>query len=99
MYFRILFHPEAEKEYYEAIKWYEERLTGLGIKFEKAIEKQVKLIAIKPFQYQKKLQEYREAKVEKFPYILVYKVYEQQKKILVVAVFHTSRNPKKKLRK
>ncbi|HMP99859.1 MAG TPA: type II toxin-antitoxin system RelE/ParE family toxin [Cyclobacteriaceae bacterium] len=99
MAFQVFFHPQAETEYIEAIKWYEERLPGLGMKFENAVEKQIKLIACKPHHYQKKKAAFREAKTEKFPYIIVFKVYEKVNTILIAAVFHTSRNPKKKYRK
>jgi plasmid stabilization system protein ParE len=99
MAFQVFFHPQAEKEYTEAIKWYEEKLPDLGRKFENAVEKQIKLIANKPHQYQIKRAVFREAKTEKFPYIIVFKVYEEVNTILIAAVFHTSRKPKKKYRK
>ncbi len=96
MYFNILFHPKAEKEYIRAYQWYEERLEGLGERFSNAVEKQISLISNNPEQYQLKKRNCRESKLEVFPYVIVYKIYPQVKEILIVSVFHTSRKPGKK---
>jgi hypothetical protein len=38
MPYKILLHPLAEKEFSEARIWYEERLSGLGARFEERID-------------------------------------------------------------
>ena len=95
----VRFHPEAEKEYSEAYRWYEEQLEGLGERFESAIERQINLIGNNPENYPKKKLNCRESKTEIFPYLIVYKFYPHEKLVFVVSVFHTSRKPTKKYRK
>ena len=99
MNYTIKFHPEAEKEYLEAYHWYEEHQTGLGERFELAVEKQIKLVANNPEHYTEKKYKCRESKTETFPYLIVYKFYPAEKLIWITSVFHTSRKPSKKNRK
>jgi hypothetical protein len=74
MAFRIIFHPLADKEFSTAYQWYEERMEGLGDRFTEAIENQLNQLISKPLLYPKKRSSYREAKVDTFPYLVVYKV-------------------------
>jgi len=99
MDYNILFHHTAEREYIKAYQWYEEHLKGLGDRFSRSVEKQIKLISKNPEHYQLKKRNCRESKVDVFPYIIVYKIYQKTNDILVLAVFHTSRKPGKKTRK
>ncbi len=99
MAFQVLFHPLADKEFSEAYRWYEERLDGLGDRFAAAIEERLSQIAIRPLLYRTKKENYREAKADTFPYVIIYKVYEKKKIIFISAIYHTSRNPRKKYRK
>ena len=99
MSYTIRFHPAAEIEYITAYQWYEEHLEGLGDRFSRSVERQIKLISKNPEHYQIKKRNYRESKIDIFPYIIVYKIYQKTNDILVVAVFHTSRQQSKKYRK
>ena len=36
--FSIIFHPEAEREYLDSVKWYEDSLIGLGEEFVADVE-------------------------------------------------------------
>jgi hypothetical protein len=47
--FAIIFHPEAEKEYLDSVKWYEDALIGLGEEFVEEIERIFDQISINPF--------------------------------------------------
>lgn len=97
--FSILFHPLAEKEYYESIEWYENSQSGLGQKFINDIEKSINLISLKPLIFPKKKGNLREALVPKFPFLIVFEIKEKENVIIILSVYHTSRNPKKKFRK
>jgi plasmid stabilization system protein ParE len=99
MPYQLVFHPVAEKEYEEAYRWYNDQLSGLGVRFERAVELKLEIIQSKPLIYGRKRGAFHEAVVDTFPYVIVYKVYESQKTILISAVYHTSRNPKRKYRK
>ncbi len=44
MKFNLIFHQEAEKEYLNAVKWYEEISKGLGFELVLEVEKILDLI-------------------------------------------------------
>ena len=91
--YHITYHPLAEKEYLESVSWYEDNLTGLGNDFISEVEKTLTHIETNPFLYAVKKQQFREALVRTFPYIIVYKIIPKKKQIIITSVFHTSRNP------
>ncbi len=99
MPFRVFFHPLADKEFSTAYQWYEARLEGLGNRFAKAIEERLNQIISTPLFYPKKKRNFREAKADTFPYLIVYKVYDEDKVIFISAIYHTSKDPRKKYRK
>jgi hypothetical protein len=42
---------------------------------------------------------FREAKVENFPYMIVYEFFKQKQMIHIAAIYHNKRNPKGKYRR
>jgi plasmid stabilization system protein ParE len=88
---------EAEQEIEEAYGWYEEQYTGLGELFLKELDACFKKLEITPEIYSKVVSNFRQANLRKFPFVVVYEIIKT--KIIVFAVFHTSRNPKRKIRK
>ncbi|MBA2561473.1 MAG: type II toxin-antitoxin system RelE/ParE family toxin [Chitinophagaceae bacterium] len=49
-----------------------------------------------PERYAKRKDNFREAPVKVFPYIVVYTFYKTKRIITVSSIFHTSRNPRMK---
>lgn len=98
MAFKIDFYPKAEVEYNSAFKWYEDRVSGLGVRFEYSVGKAISNIANNPLGYPNKKYDCHEYIVDDFPYLIIYKLYPETKTILILSVFHTSRNPKEKYR-
>jgi mRNA-degrading endonuclease RelE of RelBE toxin-antitoxin system len=99
MSYNLIFHPEAAKEYAEAFAWYEEKKKGLGKRFENMVEFRLNKIAVNPEIYGFSKGNFREALTDIFPYTIVYKVNKRKNEIYVSAIYHTSRNPKKKYRR
>ena len=99
MKYKIIFHPVAEKEFNDAYYWYEEQLAGLGYRFEECIDIKLNQITSNPRLFPKGKRIFREALVDTFPYQLVYKILEKEKVVFIVAVYHSSRNPTKKIKK
>ena len=85
------FHPEAEIELDEAIEWYEELREGLGFKFFEEYLAIKDIILANPQIYPLEFEEVRKATFKKFPYILLYFVWDEL--IYVVAIFHSSQDP------
>ena len=99
MSYKVIIHPEAEKEYLDACNWYEQETTGLGQRFKAAVFKQLEQIDKNPENYSKKDGRYRESRTEIFPYVIVYTLNKSRNLIYVSAIYHTSRNPVKKYRR
>jgi plasmid stabilization system protein ParE len=91
MSLRVVFRGAAQIELIEAAEWYEERRKGRGAKFIAAIRKVLHQIAAEPEFYAKVFEDVRWAPVSKYPYCVYYRVESEQ--LLVLSIFHTSRDP------
>ena len=87
----IRFLEAARAEYDAAADWYEQRQTGLGTEFLDAISDVLDRIAANPSGFRKVYRDVRKAVVARFPYVILFQ--EEPDEVLIVAVFHTSRNP------
>jgi len=92
MYAYILL-PKAYQELLDAWEWYERIKEGLGDRFRSEIQVSIDYILKNPYYFELKSREYREASTKIFPYLIVYKIEEENNRILIVSVFHSSRNP------
>ena len=99
MDFDVKISSKAYKEYYNAYEWYEKKLAGLGDRFEDSLARQIGFISRNPLIYASKKLDTREAKIEDFPYLVVYKIIRAEKVILITSIFHTSRSPRKKYKR
>jgi toxin ParE1/3/4 len=91
MTFPIRLLPEAKAEFDSAADWYEQKQKGLGIDFILRVGEVFKRIAGNPGMHPVVYKDVRRALLKKFPYVVLYR--EDQGEIIVIAVFHTSRNP------
>jgi len=87
----LIIRPEAEVEMTEAFDWYEARVPGLGSDFLLCVDALFHSIARTPKQYPKVYRETRRALTRRFPYEIFF--IEEQDRIIVLSVFHASRNP------
>lgn len=95
----LVYLPKSQKEFNESFEFYEERVAGLGERFESRIEKKIQGILTHPERYRKRNKNFREARVNGFPFLIIYKYYKAKNLITVYSIFHTSRNTKYKYRK
>lgn len=92
--YRLQVLEKARADMRSSADWYNEQQTGIGERFLSEVVVAFRLIEANPLHYPEKFsKKFRFANVTDFPFVIVFKV----KKDLVVvnAVFHTSRNPKK----
>lgn len=87
----VCFHAAARVEFDEAADWYEARQTGLGTAFIGEIEHCLERAAEVPRSFQVIHQGLRRAVVRRFPYCVYFR--EDADGIVVLAVFHASRDP------
>lgn len=85
----------AEDDIEEAFLWYEDQKNNLGYSFEDHVNKAVDSIQNNPLKTQIRYSNTRVFFLKKFPFGIHFQVNEQEKFILIVAVFHTSRDPEK----
>jgi plasmid stabilization system protein ParE len=100
MIFPIVLHEAAHHEFMAALEWYEQKQVGLGNAFMLCVEKRLQQIASHPTFYSRKQHiKFREVRIERFPYTIVYDYQPRKKQIVVLAIYHSKRNPRKKYRK
>jgi plasmid stabilization system protein ParE len=95
----ITFSTIAQEEFEKSVLWYEGNSVGLGRRFADAIDQAIKAISLNPEAYIKIKSEYRQFVVDKFPFVIIYEIFERKSTINILHIFHTSRNPKLKFRK
>jgi len=88
----VIFRPAAESELQEGHHWYEEREAGLGLEFMRCVDACVQLIQRHPEIFPFAHKNVRQAVVRRFPYSIFYLATNER--IIVISVFHASRNPK-----
>lgn len=89
----IRLRREAQKEYDESADWYESRRRGLGLRFVAALQQTLQSISNHPERYAEVCPGVREALVSRWPFCVYYQI--QSDHVLILAVFHTSRDPSK----
>lgn len=94
MIYNAILLPRARQELLAAWIWYEGKQTGLGDRFEMEVYKTIEEIEQHPKRYPEKIPFFRSKKIKTFPYLIIYKIEEEQRIILITSIFHTSRNPK-----
>ncbi|WP_316812918.1 type II toxin-antitoxin system RelE/ParE family toxin [Pedobacter heparinus] len=99
MSYKIIFHPDIQDQLIDAGNWYEDHSEGLGDRFIATIERHIKRISNHPEHYQIRKRNYRESKVDSFPYVIVFEFLPKESCIIISDIFHTSRKPGKKYRK
>lgn len=88
----IQFTKEALFDIEAAVLWHEEQRTGLSYDFELCLEAGIDAILRNPEAFQKKYKDIKIRFISRFPYGIHYTYNDN--KIIVIAVFHTSRSPK-----
>jgi|LakMenEpi03Aug12_release.lakeMendotaPanAssembly.Ray.scaffolds.fasta_scaffold2878314_1 hypothetical protein len=97
--YQLVLLDEAKQEWLEASLYYESKQKGLGVRFTKAVEEHINIIAKNPKHFKKVKKDYRQLLVKLFPFLLIYKIDEAKKRIVIISVFHSKRNPKTKYKK
>lgn len=93
MAFRIKIEPEARVDIQSAIDWYNEQKKSLGKRFFKETQTALKVLSQNPF-YQKRYENVYCFPLKKFPYLVHFTINEENRVVIIRAIFHTSLNPK-----
>jgi len=89
----VVWTPEANEDLLEARAWYDNIRPELGERFALGVETTVEAIAEHPLQFPLIYRNRRRAGVHRFPYSIFFEF--QQDRIVVIACFHSRRNPRR----
>jgi plasmid stabilization system protein ParE len=90
---QVIFRREARADVLEAYRWYEKQEPGLGAGFREELRATIQRVRENPRAYRVLLRDTRRARLKRFPYCVFYRDYAEA--IVVVAVMHTRRHPKR----
>lgn len=93
MTLEVRLRPEAEQDLADAAAWYEEQRQGLGHEFLDEVLTMLSSIAETPLMHPNVHRNTRRAIIHRFPFGVYFRV--EDATIVVVAVMHGSRNPRR----
>lgn len=93
MKYNLSISEAAEKDIRETFLWYEEQKEKLGFRFKKEIYSKIETIIKNPSIIQIRYNQIRVIFLKTFPYGIHFNVSGSE--IMILAVFHTSMNPKR----
>ena len=93
MSYKIKLLPIVHTDLRKAKKWYHDKNETLAKEFKIEVNKEIDYTGKYPEHYQRKYKEFRQSLVTRFPYAIFYLVEEEQKRIVIFGVLHTSRDP------
>ncbi len=96
MSYLIAYQQRAIAEYEAAALWYKGRSIQAAENFEIAVNKKINILRLNPTRQKKAYKEFREIKLDKYPFNIIYLVDEIKMKIIISSIYHHKRNPKKK---
>jgi len=97
MLYKVVLQLGAQDDIDDAFNWYEDQQTGLGELFLKELTQFYKKLELNPEIFSKAAKHYRQAILNRFPFVIIYEITKTE--VHIYSVFHTSRNPKEKFRK
>jgi toxin ParE1/3/4 len=98
MSYAVVIDPLAIQDIQQAIEYYDAQQTGLGLRFEAALDKHLTTLEKNPF-FLVRYDKVRCLPLKKFPYMVHFTIDESKNIVVIRAVFHTSlssRNWKKR---
>lgn len=94
--YKIVLSEKAEIQMEDAYLFYKNIRPTLGDQFLNKLNDCINSILINPFIYKIIFENYRQAVVKKFPFVIIYT--QNENIILLTSVYNTSRNPVNKFK-
>lgn len=88
---KYFFHPEAKEELFEAINFFEECKSCLGLEFSKDIFSTIQRKSHFPLAWSKFSENTRRCLTKRFPFGVIYQKIEEE--IYIIAVMQLNREP------
>jgi toxin ParE1/3/4 len=91
MKYSVEYDDEVETDLQETMDWYANQKEGLDKEFVETVKSAIAQLAENPFVYRPRNQKLRFKHLDRFPYVIVFKMIRET--IMVYAVIHDKRNP------
>lgn len=98
MSFSYQLQEQAQQDYEQALQWYMKRSQQAAQNFVMAVNNAIQLICKHPTRWRNEYKHYHELGVKMYPYTIIYYIEPDKQLIVVSAIYHHKRNPKKKYR-
>lgn len=92
MNLQLAFRPDAEREFFEAIAWYDQARPGLGQEFAHEVMRALEHAVAQPELFRKARGSARKIRLKRFKAYSIYFAVKDDV-LSVISVFHGSRNP------
>ncbi len=92
----FILHEQAQQDYDAAVEWYAERSIKAATNLIAEVEYALQLICDNPDRWRNEYKHFLELGLKKYPYVIIYTFEEEKQLVIVSAIFHTSKHPKKK---
>ena len=94
MPFTVIVEAQAERDWHDAVIWYEERESGVSHRLNAAMRDLLNTLARQPERFPRAAHRTHKAKVPPpWPYSVYFTVNMEHHEVKILAVWHGSRNP------
>jgi hypothetical protein len=94
MAYTLKIEPVVFIDIQEAIDWYNQQQKGLGRRFHAAVKKQFQLLKKRPQSFAIRYHQVHCIVVDRFPYMVHYRINDLAMEVIITAVISTDRDPK-----
>jgi len=88
---RVIYHPAAEADLIQSVRFYEQRVLGLGKEFVEAVDRAIAVIVEDPQCWRIVRADVRRYVMPRFPFAIYYRLLEDHLRILTIK--HHKRHP------
>ena len=92
MTYPLILRPEAEEDLLDAYRWYDERVSDLGLRFLESVERTLTQVENNPQAFAEVHEGVRRALIRAFPYGVYFSL--EGERIVILAIVHSSRHPR-----
>lgn len=87
----LIFRPQAVKELEHAVEFYEAQRAGMGMRLAAEVRDVLARLQQRPLIHHVIVRDIRKAALHQFPFCVYYRLLKNR--LIVLAIFHTSRDP------